>query len=132
MLPLSFFHIGLLLRLIPRTRRPVARSLEQQADLAAPRKQILAARAHRHVTNEVVYSRLAPDLLPSLRKAASKAGKKAKLHQWLTHEIGHPKLREHLASQVSILKFSDDPQQFLRNVEKNSPLIWRYTAARPG
>jgi hypothetical protein len=74
-----------------------------------------------NVTNEVVYSRLAPDLLPSLKKAASKAEKKAKLHQWLTHEIGHPKLREHLASLVSILKLSDTPQQFMRNVNKIHP-----------
>jgi hypothetical protein len=53
-----------------------------------------------------------------LKKAASKAEKKAKLHQRLTHEIGHPKLREHLESLVSILKLSDTPQQFVRNVNK--------------
>lgn len=74
-----------------------------------------------NVTNEVVYNRLAPDLLPTLKKAASRAEKKAKLHQWLTHEIGHPKLREHLASLVSILKLSDTPQQFMRNVNKVHP-----------
>ena len=69
-----------------------------------------------HITNEVVYSRLAPDLLPELKKAASKAEKKTKLHRWLTQEIGHPKLREHLSSIVSILKLSKTPKNFISNV----------------
>lgn len=69
------------------------------------------------ITNEVVYSRLAPDLLPELKKAASRAEKKAKLHQWLTNEIGHPKLKEHLASIVSILKLSKTPEDFRANVD---------------
>lgn len=69
-----------------------------------------------HITNEVVYSRLAPDLLPELKKAASKAERKAKLHQWLTHDIGHPKLKEHLISIVSILKLSRTPEDFRANV----------------
>jgi hypothetical protein len=69
-----------------------------------------------HITNEVVYNRLAPDLLPALKKAATKAEKKAKLHQWLTNDIGHPKLREHLSSIVSILKLSRSPKDFINNV----------------
>lgn len=73
------------------------------------------------ITNEVVYNRLAPDLLPELKKAASKAEKRAKLHQWLTSDVGHPKLREHLASIVSILKLSKTPQQFRDNVDLVHP-----------
>lgn len=69
------------------------------------------------ITNEVVYNRLAPAILPELKKAASKAEKKAKLHQWLTGDIGHPKLKEHLASIVSILKLSKSPEDFRRNVD---------------
>jgi P63C domain len=74
-----------------------------------------------HITNEVVYSRLAPELLPELKKAATKAERKSKLHQWLTQDIGHPKLREHLASIVSILKLSNTPEQFRWNVNKVHP-----------
>jgi hypothetical protein len=74
-----------------------------------------------HITNEVVYSRLAPDLLPELKKVASKAERKAKLHQWLTQDIGHPKLREHLASIVAILKLSKTPEQFRENVNTIHP-----------
>ena len=74
-----------------------------------------------HITNEVVYSRLAPDLLPELKKLASKAERKAKLHQWLTQDIGHPKLREHLSSIVTIMKLSSTPSDFKRNVNAIHP-----------
>jgi len=74
-----------------------------------------------HITNEVVYARLAPELLPELKKAASKAEKRAKLHQWLTQEIGHPKLREHLASLIAIQKLSATPEQFMQYVDRVHP-----------
>lgn len=73
------------------------------------------------ITNDVVYSRLAPELLPELKKAASKAERKSKLHQWLTGNIGHPRLREHLASIVSIMKLSKTPEQFKENVNMIHP-----------
>lgn len=73
------------------------------------------------LTNNVVYERLAPDILPELKKAASKAEKKAKLHQWLTDDIGHPKLREHLASIVTLLKLSNSPQDFKDKVDRIHP-----------
>ena len=68
------------------------------------------------ITNEVVYNRLAPEILPELKKAASKAERKTKLFQWLTSEIGHPKLKDHLISIVSLLKISRTPEEFKRNV----------------
>ncbi len=64
------------------------------------------------ITNEVVYSRLAPALLSELKKAASKTEKKAKLHQWLSSDFGHPKLKDHLISIIALLKISNTPQQF--------------------
>ncbi|OYY73418.1 MAG: oxygenase [Gammaproteobacteria bacterium 28-57-27] len=73
------------------------------------------------LTNNVVYERLAPDILPELKKAASKAEKKARLHQWLTDDIGHPKLREHLASIVTLLKLSSTPQDFKDKVDRIHP-----------
>ena len=76
-----------------------------------------------HITNDVVYNRLAPELLPELKKAASKAERKSKLHQWLTGDLGHPKLREHLASIVSILKLSKSPEEFKANVNLIHPRI---------
>lgn len=76
------------------------------------------------ITNEVVYNRLAPAILPELKKAASKAEKKAKLFQWLSSDIGHPKLREHLASIVSVMKLSKTPEEFRRNVDLVHPRFY--------
>lgn len=73
------------------------------------------------ITNNVVYERLAPALLPELKKAASKAERKAKLHQWLSSDIGHPKLRDHLASVVTLLKLSKNPQEFQELVDRIHP-----------
>lgn len=73
------------------------------------------------ITNEVVYNRLAPDLLPELKRAASKAERKAKLHQWLTSEVGHPKLREHLSSIITLLKISKTPEEFRDLVNRVHP-----------
>lgn len=74
-----------------------------------------------NITNEVVYNRLAPDLLPELKRAASKAERKAKLHQWLTNDIGHPKLREHLSSIVTLLKLANSPDDFRDLVNRIHP-----------
>jgi P63C domain len=74
-----------------------------------------------NITNDVVYNRLAPELLPDLKRAASKHERRSRLHQWLTQEIGHPKLREHLASIVAILKLSRTPAEFQSNVDRVHP-----------
>ena len=73
------------------------------------------------VTNEVVYSRLAPNLLPELKRMASKAERKAHLHRWLTNDIGHPKLREHLASLVTLQKLSGDAKEWRELVDRIHP-----------
>lgn len=68
------------------------------------------------LTNEVIYERIAPELLPELKKEASKLKRKARLHQFLTSDIGHPKLREHLASVITLLKLSRTPDDFKEKV----------------
>ncbi|MEN8392375.1 P63C domain-containing protein [Acinetobacter indicus] len=73
------------------------------------------------LTNEVVYERLAPELLPELKKEANKLNKKARLHQFLTSDIGHPKLREHLASLVTLMKLSSSPEDFKQKVDMIHP-----------
>lgn len=73
------------------------------------------------VTNNVIYARLAPELLPELKSCASKMEKKTKLHQWLTSDVGHPKLREHLSSIITILKLSKNKTDFFEMVDKIHP-----------
>ncbi len=76
-----------------------------------------------HITNNAVYARLAPELLPELKKSASKQAKKVKLHQFLTEDVGHPKLREHLSSIVTLLKLSKDKDNFYEMLDKIHPKL---------
>lgn len=69
------------------------------------------------LTNKIVYDRLAPGLRDELKVAASKSKKSGRLHQHLTQEIGHPKLREHLSSVVTIMKLSGDYDDFENKFE---------------
>lgn len=52
-----------------------------------------------HYTNDLVYSRLGPGILDELRAKSPKSVKghrTNRLHQWLTEDIGHPMLAQHL------------------------------------
>lgn len=56
-----------------------------------------------HYTNDLVWSRLGPGILDELKSRTPKNDKgqrSAKLHQWLTDEIGHPMLAQHMHSIV--------------------------------
>jgi len=73
------------------------------------------------LTNDIVYERLAPGLLEELKRQASKDEKKSHLHRRLTQEIGHPKLREHLASVIMAMKLSDNYADFMNKINKVHP-----------
>lgn len=70
------------------------------------------------LTNDIVYERMAPNLLSEMKKLAQKDEKKAHLHRRLTQELGHPKLREHLASVVTIMKLSNDYPDFISKLNR--------------
>lgn len=77
-----------------------------------------------HLTNDIIYRRLAPGVLEELRKTEPKlpSGKrKGAIHQRLTPEHGHPKLREHLASVTTIMALSDDYDEFKAKLNKRHP-----------
>lgn len=76
------------------------------------------------ITNNVVYSRLAPGVLEELKRKNPRSDsgrRKSKHHQWLTPEIGHPKLREHIASVVALMKISASYPQFARHLDVVAP-----------
>lgn len=73
------------------------------------------------LTNDIVYERLAPGLLEELKRKAAKDEKKAHLHRRLTQEVGHPKLREHLASVVTAMKLSSDYPDFISKLNRLHP-----------
>lgn len=76
-----------------------------------------------HITNNAIYERLAPELLPELKKAANKEAKKVRLHQFLTEDVGHPKLKEHLASVVTLLKISKNKEEFYSLLDRVHPKL---------
>lgn len=76
-----------------------------------------------HLTNDVVYERVAPGVLAEIKEQRAKDEKKrrAKFHQQLTSELGHPKLREHIASVTAVMKLSDDWSDFTEKLDRVHP-----------
>jgi hypothetical protein len=86
-----------------------------------------------HWTNNIVYKRLAPGVLRELRRLTPRDEKgrlKYKLFQRLTEDIGHPKLREHLAGVTMLLKYSPDWRVFMDRLDKEYPQ-WGHTFMLP-
>jgi len=76
------------------------------------------------ITNDVVYDRLAPGVRAELHRLTPRDEKgrlKHKLFQRLTEDVGHPKLREHLASVVALMKAADDWSGFSRMLNRALP-----------
>ena len=75
-------------------------------------------------TNNLVYERLAPGVLDELRKKNPKNSKGHRRHkhfQYLTEDIGDPRLREHLASVIVLMRASDNWDQFMRSMNRALP-----------
>ncbi|HVV75527.1 MAG TPA: P63C domain-containing protein [Mycobacteriales bacterium] len=79
-----------------------------------------------HLTNNIVYKRLAPEALDELKRVQRRndSGQpKDKLFQRLTTNAGYPKLREHLGSVVTLMKMSKDYKEFERHLDRIHPKI---------
>ena len=75
-------------------------------------------------TNDIVYKRLAPGVLEELRKQnpVLPAGyRKNRHHQWFTPEFGTPKLREHLAGVIMLMKAAPNWDTFMRSLARACP-----------
>ncbi len=76
------------------------------------------------LTDHLVYERLAPGVLEELRHQTPRNDKghlKTHLHRRLTREVGHPRLREHLAAVVALMKASPDKEWFMRAINEALP-----------
>jgi hypothetical protein len=85
------------------------------------------------LTNDIVYKRLAPGVLEELKKVTERADDgrlKHKLFQKLTGNIGYPKLREHLGSVVTIMKLSNNYQDFKNKLAQIHP-VYGHTISLP-
>lgn len=78
------------------------------------------------ITNDLVYERLTPNVLAHLKKLTPRDDKgrlRHKYFQRLTEDIGHPRLREHLASEITLMRVFDDGQwdKFYKALNKALP-----------
>ena len=76
-----------------------------------------------HIINDVIYSRLAPSLLPELKKAKTASEKKVKLHQFLTNEMGHPKLKDHLLVTVAMQTVATSKDHWIQLMNQVRPVF---------
>lgn len=92
--------------------------------LQYPRDTVKKPQYFGHITNDIIYKRLAPAVLEELKKATPRDEKgrhKHQLHRRLTEDVGHPKLREHIASVVTVMKLADSYDHFITMLDKTHP-----------
>jgi hypothetical protein len=65
-------------------------------------------------TKDIVYARLAPQILEELEKRNPVEGgrRKNKHHQWLSDDVGHPALAQHLHAVITLMRVSRNWNQF--------------------
>lgn len=75
-------------------------------------------------TDDFVYDRLAPGLTEELRikNPIVETGRRShKHHQWFNTDKGHPKLKEHIAGVIALLRASDNWETFKRGLARAFP-----------
>jgi len=76
------------------------------------------------LTKDFVYNRLAPGVreeLETKNPKDSRGRRKRKHHQWLTEDVGDPRLREHLASVIALMRASETREQFMSMLNRALP-----------
>jgi hypothetical protein len=90
------------------------------SDVSAARPQVVG-----HLTNNLIYQRLAPGVLQELRRITPRDDKgrlKHQLHRRLSEDIGHPRLREHLSAVVALEKAATSWDRFMRSIDRALPI----------
>ena len=90
-------------------------------------------------TNDLVYERLAPGIIESLEKLNpknEKGNRRARHHQWLTEDVGHPALAQHLHAVLGLMRASKTWEDFYHLIQlafpkKNSQLLLPGSEAMP-
>ena len=75
-------------------------------------------------TNDIVYERLAPNILVELqnRNPVLETGhRKVRHHQYLTEEVGHPALSRHLFAVIALMRASSNWEAFYRLLQRSFP-----------
>jgi hypothetical protein len=75
-------------------------------------------------TNDIVYERIASKILEELQKRNPKnesGNRSHRHHQWLTEEIGHPALAQHIYALMGFMRASGNWEQFYRSIQRAFP-----------
>lgn len=75
-------------------------------------------------TMDIVYDRLAPGIvneLETLNPKNERGNRRAKHHQFLTEEVGHPALSQHLHAVVTLMRASSSWEQFKDLLDRSLP-----------
>jgi hypothetical protein len=74
-------------------------------------------------TKDIVYARLAPQILEQLEKKNPIEGgkRRAKHHQWLTDDVGNPALSQHLHAVITLMRVSKTWSQFKLMLDQALP-----------
>jgi hypothetical protein len=76
------------------------------------------------LTADLVYDRLAPGIRAELERINPKddqGRRRVRHHQWLTQDIGHPKLQEHLSAVIALMKASDSWDDLKKAINRALP-----------
>lgn len=79
-----------------------------------------------HYTNDLVYERLAPGILAELqsRNPKDNRGRRSAKHQhhmWLTDDVGHPALAQHLYALIGLMRAARSWRDFYQLVQRAFP-----------
>lgn len=81
-----------------------------------------------HYTNDLIWDRLGPGILKELQEKTpknSKGHRPNRLHQWLTDDIGHPMLAQHMHAIIMFQRLAisngDSWNKFIHTVDKVLP-----------
>jgi hypothetical protein len=77
-----------------------------------------------HLTNDLVYARLAPGVLEELRRLTERNAKgrlKNPLYDRLSEDVGHPRLLQHLSNVMTLMRACDSWELFKKMIDKSLP-----------
>jgi addiction module HigA family antidote len=77
------------------------------------------------ITNDVVYRRIAPGVLAELQRlnpTLESGRRKVKHHQYLTYDVGHPALSQHLHTVCALMRASRDWASFHHILQLSLPM----------
>jgi len=77
-----------------------------------------------HLTNNLVYRRLAPGLLRKLKERREERGSPSnKLNQWLSEDVGFRGVLVHLGTVVGLMKLHTEYDAFERQLNQIAPIF---------